>query len=52
LLDAWPRMWDNFERRTNLSLLVSAILSKDDELTAMHRAERSGDAVSTQKDPQ
>lgn len=39
LQEAWPRMFNDDERRGNLNLLVKAILSKDDELTAMHRAE-------------
>lgn len=41
LQDAWPRMFNDDERRGNLNLLIKAILSKDDELTAMHRAEAS-----------
>lgn len=39
LADAWPRQFNDDERRSNLNLLVKAILSKDDELTAMHKAE-------------
>ncbi|MFA5951542.1 MAG: hypothetical protein WC807_14785 [Hyphomicrobium sp.] len=34
-------MFNDDERRGNLNLLIKAILSKDDELTAMHRAEAS-----------
>lgn len=37
--EAWPRMWNTDERRANLNALCKAILTKEDELTAMHRAE-------------
>jgi hypothetical protein len=39
LLEAWPRMFNDDERRGNLNMLVKAILTKEDELTAMHKAE-------------
>jgi len=39
LQEAWPRAFNDDERRGNLNLLVRAILTKDDELTAMHKAE-------------
>jgi hypothetical protein len=39
--EAWPRQFNTDERRGNLNLLVKAILNKEDELTAMHRAEPS-----------
>lgn len=39
LQEAWPRMFNDDERRGNLNLLIKSILAKDDELTAMHRAE-------------
>jgi hypothetical protein len=51
LEEAWPRMFNKDERRGNLNLLVKAILSKDDELTAMHKAERLPDAVSGAGEP-
>lgn len=37
--EAWPRMWNTDERRANLNALCKAILAKEDELTAMHRAD-------------
>lgn len=45
LAEAWPRMWNEDERRANLDALVDAILTKEDELTAMHRAEAGDDQV-------
>jgi hypothetical protein len=38
--EAWPHAWNTDERRANLDSLVRSILTKDDELTAMHRAEQ------------
>lgn len=49
--EAWPRMWNTDERRANLNALVKAILSKDDELTAVHRAERAQAAVGGGQQP-
>lgn len=37
--EAWPRMWNTDERRSNLDALAKAIITAEDELTAMHRAE-------------
>lgn len=39
LEEAWPSMWNKDERRTRLNQLCKTILTKEDELTAMHRAE-------------
>lgn len=39
LQEAWPRMFNEDERRGNLNMLVKAILTKEDELTAMHKVE-------------
>ncbi len=39
LLEAWPRQFNDDERRGNLNMLVKAILMKEDELTAMHKAD-------------
>lgn len=37
--DAWPRMWNADERRAALDSLYKAVVLKEDELTAMHKAD-------------